>query len=846
MNVVLTPKEPAFASAHRVRTSGKFFRLGERKWYVRGLTYGPFAPNSEGQNLPERSQLIRDLAQIRSLGANLIRLYHVPEVSLLDDALEQGLRVMVDVPWDKHRCFFEEWTAVQTARDRVREAARSLGAHPALFAISVANEFPTDMVRFYGLTRLQTFIDDLIDTAKQEAPDCLATFVNFPTTEYLQSRFADFCCFNVYLEDPVKLGRYLDRLQHLAGDLPLVLGEHGFDSLRHGEDEQSTVLGRQFDEVTRRGLAGSIVFSFTDEWFTGGHAVQDWAFGATRSDRTEKPLADQLRSAWGVESPSIESGLPKVSIVVCCYNGSDTLGECLRSLERLKYPDFETIVVDDGSTDQTPQIAGQFRDVRLIRQENRGLSVARNVGAEQATGEVVAYLDADCVADEDWLTYLMQAMRDQHVKAIGGPNLTPPADGWVSKCVAVSPGNPGHVMFDDQSAEHVPGCNMAFDRDTLLSIGGFDPQFRQAGDDVDFCWRLLDAGLQIGFAPGGMVWHHRRSTVRTFFQQQRGYGRAEALLQLKHPRRYNGLGRSRWGGVIYGAGATSGGNAGAVIYHGRYGSAPFQTIYRHNALGLWSCALALEWQILAALLLIAGILAYWPFGVVALCMWSATLAVAGQATWTAPLPKNPPWWARPLVAWLHIGQPIARTWHRQVHFLKHKSLPHDHSESETAKIAKRISSNQVGLYWQSETGIGRERLLELLVQEARRALWSGDFDNHWAEWDIKLLGDWWHDITIRTVTEELGGAQEIHAGTLLRGIDVGRTSRCRCGHGRQSRAAPHGPDPFDGRGHGGGISVLGSAGHKPPVLPDFRHRSGHLGGKKVAPRSCWWASAANR
>ena len=221
---------------------------------------------------------------------------------------------------------------------------------------------------------------------------------------------------------------------------------------------------------------------------------------------------------------------------------------------RLNYPDYEVILVDDGSRDATAEIAAGFPQVHVIRQENRGLSVARNVGAAASRGEIVAYTDDDCIADENWLLYLVRGMRDRGVAAIGGPNITPPNDNWIAKCVAVSPGNPSHVMLDDCRAEHVPGCNMAFRREVLLNLGGFDAQYRAAGDDVDLCWRLLDAGYEIGFAPGAMVWHHRRCTIRTYLKQQKGYGRAEAMVHFKHPQRFNRVGNPSFRGVVYGDG----------------------------------------------------------------------------------------------------------------------------------------------------------------------------------------------------------------------------------------------------------------------------------------------------
>src|SRR4051812_41597806 len=92
----------------RVRVDGKFFALAGQRWWVKGFTYGPFAPDREGNHVPERARRCADFAQIRELGANALRLYHPPPRPLLDDALEHDLRVLIDVPWEKHRCFFED------------------------------------------------------------------------------------------------------------------------------------------------------------------------------------------------------------------------------------------------------------------------------------------------------------------------------------------------------------------------------------------------------------------------------------------------------------------------------------------------------------------------------------------------------------------------------------------------------------------------------------------------------------------------------------------------------------------------------------------------------------------
>ena len=257
-------------SASRVWVDGKFLRLGESKFYIKGFSYGPFAVNSRGEHLPERSRMVDDLAQMRRLGANTIRLYSVPSPEVLDDVLEQGLRVFLDVPWEKHRCFFDDWTAKESAKRQIIDTARLAANHPAVLAISVVNEVPNDIVRYYGHAAIERFIDELGDSVKQIAPECLTTFANYPTTEFFQPSGFDFCSFNVYLHDLDRLGAYFDRLQHIAGDRPLVLSEFGVDSIRQGVTQQAELLSGHVRTIFQHGLAGSIVFSYTDDWFTGG------------------------------------------------------------------------------------------------------------------------------------------------------------------------------------------------------------------------------------------------------------------------------------------------------------------------------------------------------------------------------------------------------------------------------------------------------------------------------------------------------------------------------------------------------------------------------------------------
>ena len=209
----------------RVRVEGKFFRLGESKFTAKGVTYGPFIVGPDGEPIPSPDQALRDLQLIRELGANVIRVYHVPPRWFLNLALEQGIRVFVDVPWNKHLCFLDDAAAKEAALRAIRDAAERCSGHPAVFALSVVNEIPADVVRWSGARAVSDFVDALIAQAKAVDPGLLCTFGNFPTTEFLRPRLGDFECWNVYLHQQRPFENYIARLQMLADARPLVLGD---------------------------------------------------------------------------------------------------------------------------------------------------------------------------------------------------------------------------------------------------------------------------------------------------------------------------------------------------------------------------------------------------------------------------------------------------------------------------------------------------------------------------------------------------------------------------------------------------------------------------------------------
>ena len=672
-SAVVLESSPVMASTMadaKPRVHGKFIFVGEEKLYVRGVTYGTFRPGADGSEFHDAEKVERDFAQMAANGLNAVRTYTVPPRWLLDLAAQYGLRVMVGLPWEQHITFLDDKERVRSIEERVRAGVRACAGHPAVLCYAIGNEIPAPIVRWHGARRVEHFLKRLYRAAKAEDPTGLVTYVNYPSTEYLNLPFLDFVCFNVYLEAQDRLQAYLSRLHNIAGERPLVMAEIGLDSRRNGEEAQAQVLDWQVRTAFAAGCAGAFVFSWTDEWYRGGYEIEDWDFGLTRRDRQPKPALAAVRQAFAEVPFSSDLSWPRVSIVICSYNGARTIRDCFEGLLQLEYPNYEVIVVDDGSTDATATIAREY-PFRLISTENCGLSSARNTGMEAATGEIIAYTDDDARPDPHWLAYLAATFMNTTHVGVGGPNIAPPGDGAIADCIANAPGSPAHVLLTDTEAEHIPGCNMAFRKDALQAIGGFDPQYRVAGDDVDVCWRLQERGWTLGFNPAAMVWHHRRNSVRTYWKQQQGYGKAEAMLERKWPEKYNPAGHLTWSGRLYGKGLTEmlGWRQGR-IYQGTWGSALFQSIYQPASGMLWSLPLMPEWYLVIAILAFLSMLSIlWPPLFVALPLLTLALGAllaqaiksAAHASFTsAPQSRVAKLKLYSLTALLHLLQPLAR------------------------------------------------------------------------------------------------------------------------------------------------------------------------------------------
>jgi O-antigen biosynthesis protein len=181
------------------------------------------------------------------------------------------------------------------------EACRS---HPATFAYLVGNEISPEIVRWHGAKQVRAFLGSLFDAAKASDPDRFVSYANFPSTEYLDIDFADFLAFNVYLHREEDFRRYLSHLHNLAGDRPLVLTEIGIDSIGQGLAFQARALAWQLRASFETGVAGTVIFSWTDDWhaYSGadGFQVEDW-----------KPLTGRSKIVTMVPCRRLSTRIPR-------------------------------------------------------------------------------------------------------------------------------------------------------------------------------------------------------------------------------------------------------------------------------------------------------------------------------------------------------------------------------------------------------------------------------------------------------------------------------------------------------------------------------------------------------
>ena len=483
-------------------------------------------------------------------GINAVRVYSVPPRWLLDAASRHGLRVMVGLAWEQHVAFLDDRTRGPIHRGAgprrgtnlrwspgdplLRDWQRDPGLDRALAWRAPGGAIPGAALsrresRGSGSPRhVRQLPLDRVPSARLRRLRLLQRLPRVTRT----SSFA-----------------YLARLQNLAGDRPLLLAEVGLDSRRNGEAEQASDLDWQITHALRRRLRRRLRLRLDRRM--APRRVRHRRLGL-RADSTRPPAeagasgrARRLRrgAVSGRDLP-----WPRVSVVVCSHNGARTIRDTLEGLRRLDYPELRGHRRRRRFDRRDRGDRGRVRRPADPHREPRAEQRAQHRAGRRPPARSSPTPTTTLVPIPHWLTYLAATfMTTDHV-GIGGPNIAPPGDGPIADCVANAPGGPSRPADRRARPSTSPAATWRSGGMRSRRSAASTRSFRAAGDDVDVCWRLQERGWTLGFSPAAMVWHHRRNSVATYWRQQQGYGKAEALLEEKWPERYNAARASQLGG----------------------------------------------------------------------------------------------------------------------------------------------------------------------------------------------------------------------------------------------------------------------------------------------------------
>lgn len=235
-----------------------------------------------------------------------------------------------------------------------------------------------------------------------------------------------------------------------------------------------------------------------------------------------------------------------VSVVIPTKNSEKTLNECLKSLKNQDYPKnkYEIIIADDHSKDDTLKIAKKYK-VKIVtsdwppgRQRNKAISAAK--------GDLIGFIDSDCIAKSDWISKGIKYFDSDEIAIVGGPNLTPKSDSFISHCIGyvssskIATGSMSARYtkdgfgFKEADETSLISCNMFARKDTIKKAGGFNTEIFP-NEENELMARIKEMDYTFLYIPDLIVWHHRRSTVKGFFLQNLAYGRSRMELIKKHP-----------------------------------------------------------------------------------------------------------------------------------------------------------------------------------------------------------------------------------------------------------------------------------------------------------------------
>jgi len=215
--------------------------------------------------------------------------------------------------------------------------------------------------------------------------------------------------------------------------------------------------------------------------------------------------------------------------------------ELLESLSNQTLKDFEVIIVEDGSTKTCKDVCDKYADILVLHyyaKENSGPGQSRNYGAERASGDYLLILDSDVVLHEGYIQAVEDSLKETPTEAFGGPDAAHPSFTPVQKAISYSMTSfftTGGIRGGKTKLDkfYPRSFNMGIRRDVYLQLRGFSKM--RFGEDIDFSYRIVEAGYQPRLFPEAWVWHKRRTDFRKFFRQVYNSGIARINLEKRHP-----------------------------------------------------------------------------------------------------------------------------------------------------------------------------------------------------------------------------------------------------------------------------------------------------------------------
>lgn len=227
-----------------------------------------------------------------------------------------------------------------------------------------------------------------------------------------------------------------------------------------------------------------------------------------------------------------------ISVIIPAYNAAKTIDNCLRALlnQTVSRSEYEIIVIDDGSTDDTPQIVGSYKDITLIRQENQGPAVARNQGAKQASGDIILFTDSDCTPVADWIEKMIAPFnRDESIAGVKGVYRTDQKE-LVARFVQLEYEDKYDVMKKQKYIDFIDTYSAGFRREAFCAIGGYDTSFPVAcAEDVEMSFRLANAGYKMIMVPDAVVYHIHPNTLTAYLKKKFKFACWRMLAVKKNP-----------------------------------------------------------------------------------------------------------------------------------------------------------------------------------------------------------------------------------------------------------------------------------------------------------------------